>query len=126
MHIMPEKPRALRLGQQIHRALSELISRELKDPRVGMVTIGDVVVSGDLAHAKVYYTLLGDSQERETTQLGLDKASGFLRGKLGKYLRSRLTPDLHFIYDDTEESSLQLEALIREAREQDRQKGEGK
>ena len=91
-----------------------------------MVTIGDVVVSGDLAHAKVYYTLLGDLQERESTQLGLEKASGFLRGKLGKYLRSRLTPDLNFIYDDTEESSLQLEALIREAREQDRQKGEGK
>jgi len=121
---MSEKPRALRLGQQIHRALSELISRELKDPRVGMVTIGDVVVSGDLAHAKIYYTLLGDPMERESTQVGLDKASGFFGGKLGKYLHSRLTPDLSFIYDETEEASQQLDALISRARDQDRRKGE--
>lgn len=89
-----------------------------------MVTIGDVVVSGDLAHAKVYYTLLGDSLARQSTQVGLEKASGFLRGQLGKYLHSRLTPDLSFIYDETEESSQRLEALIRKARDLDRQKGE--
>lgn len=88
-----------------------------------MVTIGDVVVSGDLAHARVYYTLLGDPSIRQSTQEGLEKASGFLRGKLGKYLHSRLTPNLSFIYDETEESSERLDALIRKARDLDRQKG---
>ncbi|HFD87875.1 MAG TPA: 30S ribosome-binding factor RbfA [Gammaproteobacteria bacterium] len=113
--------RALRLAEQIHRDLSVLISREVKDPRVGMVTIGDVEVSSDLSHAKVYYTLLGGLGDPEETQLGLEKASGFLRSRLGKALRVRFTPELHFIHDETEERGQALEALIAKARARDEQ-----
>ena len=114
-----EYPRALRLAEQIHRDLAELIAREVKDPRVGMVTINEVEVSPDLTHAKVYYTLLtGDAEE---TRQGLEKAKGFLRSRLGKALRIRFTPELHFIYDETEEKSAELEALIARARARDRQ-----
>ncbi len=114
-----EYPRALRLAEQIHRDLAELIAREVKDPRVGMVTINEVEVSPDLTHAKIYYTLLsGDAEE---TRHGLERAKGFLRSRLGKELRIRFTPELRFIYDETEEKSAELEALIARARARDRQ-----
>ncbi len=120
-------PRTLRLGEQIRRELAMLIDRELKDPRIGMVTINDVEVSADLAHAKVYYTVLGDAVAREQTREGLEKASGFLRGRLGKILHTRVTPELHFIYDETEERGRRLDDLIARARAEDaaRHGGEG-
>jgi ribosome-binding factor A len=113
-----EYPRALRLAEQIHRDLAELISREVKDPRVGMVTIHELEVSPDLTHAKIYYTLL--SGDVEETQAGLEKAKGFLRSRLGKGLRVRFTPELHFIHDETATRSAELEALIAKARARDR------
>jgi ribosome-binding factor A len=119
---MPKEfSRALRLAEQIHRDLSVLISRELKDPRVGMVTIGEVEVSPDLSHAKIYYTVMGELGDPEATQEGLERAKGFLRSRLGKGLRVRFTPELHFIYDKTEENSSKLEALIAKARARDEQ-----
>lgn len=111
--------RSERLGEQIHRELSGLIQRELKDPRVGMVTIGEVEVSSDLSYAKVYYTILGDPDSHEETQQGLDRASGFLRSQLGKRLRTRLTPGLKFIFDDSEQRGARIDAAIAAARLQD-------
>lgn len=115
-----EYPRALRLGEQIHRDLAELIRRDVKDPRVANVTINEVEVSSDLSHAKVYYTLLAGMGDQAEAQQGLERASGFLRSRLGKVLRVRFTPQLHFIYDETAERSAELEALIAQARNKDR------
>ncbi len=114
-----EYPRALRLAEQIHRDLAQLVSREIKDPRVGMITIEEVEVSPDLSHAKVYYTLFADQGDPVETQAGLDRAKGFLRSRLGKALRVRFTPELHFIYDETAEKAKELEALIAKARAKD-------
>lgn len=111
--------RTVRLGEQIRRELAELIRREVKDPRVGMVTISDVEVSADLSHAKVFYTVLGDEQVREDTHVGLEKAAGFLRGKIGRAIKTRVTPQLHFQFDDSPERGAHLEALIEHAVRQD-------
>ena len=120
-----DNPRALRVGEQIRRELSRLIQREVKDPRVGTVTINDVEVSGDFAHAKVFYTLFGEaSKAREASQRGLERAAGFLRARLGREIRIRQIPQLHFIYDHTMEEADRLDALIAAARLRDSDAGE--
>lgn len=116
-----EYARTVRLGEQIRRELAELLRREVKDPRVGMVTISSVDLSSDLSHAKVFYTVLGDEASRKDTQVGLDKAAGFLRGKVGQAIKTRVTPQLHFQFDDSPERGAQLEALIEHAVRKDEQ-----
>jgi ribosome-binding factor A len=115
-----EFSRTQRLAEQIHRELAELLLREVKDPRVGMVTLGEVKVSADLAHAKIYYTVMGDEPVRLSTQRGLEKAAGFLRSQLGKRLHIRVTPELQFIFDDTPQRGDYLDELIARARAKDR------
>lgn len=108
-----EFPRAHRVGEQIHRELARLIHDAVKDPRVGMVTIVDVAVSRDLAHAKVYFTVLGDDEQTiKASKAGLNRAAGFLRGELSRRLKTRGVPELRFIYDDTQQKSARLDALI--------------
>lgn len=114
--------RTERIGEQIHRELAELISREVKDPRVGMVTISGVDVSSDLSHAKVWFTVLGDEQATAHTLQGLRRAAGFLRRELGKRLSIRLTPELNFVYDDTQARAARLDALIDAAVAEDEAK----
>ncbi len=114
-----DNSRKVRVGEQIRRELSHLISRELKDPRIGMVTISDVEVSGDFAHAKVFYTVLGEDSASESTQQGLERAAGFMRRQLGKELTIRRTPELHFVYDSTQEEAARLDTLIVKARSRD-------
>ena len=105
--------RGFRVADQIQRDLSELISRELKDPRVGMVTINAVEVTPDYAHAKVFFSLLnGDPEETAT---GLNAAAGFLRNGLFKRLHIHTVPTLHFIFDRTTERAADMNALIAKA-----------
>ena len=105
--------RAFKVSDQIQRDLSELIARELKDPRVGMVTLQGVEVTPDYAHAKVFFSLLtGDPQE---TQLALNQAAGFLRNGLFKRLHIHTVPTLHFIFDRTTERAADMNALIAKA-----------
>ncbi len=103
--------RALRVGEAIQQHLAVLLQRELNDPRVGMVTIAAVDVSRDLAHAKVYYSVLDESKVKET-QEGLKHASGFLRTLLAKKLNIRHVPCLHFVYDDTTLKANRICSLI--------------
>src|SRR6478735_8385729 len=92
--------RGVRVADQIQRDLAEIISFELKDPRVGMITITEVQVTPDYAHAKVFFTTLNDDPETvQNTLTGLRKASGFLRGQLGRRLTIHATPELHFVHD---------------------------
>ena len=105
--------RGYRVADQIQRDLSELIARELKDPRVGMVTINAVEVTPDYAHAKVYFSLLTGDPE-EATQ-GLNAAAGFLRNGLFKRLHIHTVPTLHFVFDRTTERASDMNALIAKA-----------
>ena len=105
--------RAFKVADQIQRDLSELIARELKDPRVGLVTLQGVEVTPDYAHAKVFFSLLtGDPVQ---TQQGLNQAAGFLRSGLFKRLHIHTVPTLHFVYDRTSEKAADMNALIAKA-----------
>ncbi len=105
--------RGFRVADQIQRDLTELIARELKDPRVGMVTIQSVEVTPDYAHAKVFFSLLqGDP---ELCAQGLNQAAGFLRNGLFKRLHIHTVPTLHFVFDRTPERAADMNALIAQA-----------
>ena len=114
---MPKKSttpnRSFKVADQIQRDLTELIARELKDPRVGMVTIQAVEVTPDYAHAKVFFSLLaGDPIE---CIAGLNQAAGFLRSGLFKRLHIHTVPTLHFLFDRTTEHAADMNALIARA-----------
>jgi len=108
-------PRGRRIADQIQRELSEIIRLELKDPRVGLVTITDVEVSQDNAHAKVFVTSLGEPAQQEAAVRALDHAAGFLRSTLSKRLKLRTVPQLHFQYDASVERGMRLSKLIDDA-----------
>jgi ribosome-binding factor A len=110
-------PRAKRIGQQIQQTLSELIRRELRDPRLGMVTITEVRVASDLGSAKVYFSVLGASPQQ--AQEILDAAAPLLRGPLGRALGTRHSPELRFVQDELIESGARLSALITKAVKED-------
>jgi ribosome-binding factor A len=105
--------RSFKVADQIQRDLTELIARELKDPRVGMVTIQAVEVTPDYAHAKVFFSLLvGDPEE---TAEALNQAAGFLRNGLFKRLHIHTVPTLHFHFGRTTERAADMNALIAQA-----------
>ena len=104
--------RGLRVADQIQRDVSELV-RELKDPRIGMLTLTGVEVSPDYAHAKLRFSVLvGDPQQTEDA---LNEAAGFLRNGLFKRLSIHTVPTLHFVFDRTTERAAELNELIRRA-----------
>jgi ribosome-binding factor A len=104
--------RSDRVAEQIQRELADLLQFEVKDPRVGMVTVTEVVVTGDMAHAKIYYSAKAGTPE---LQEGLEKTAGFLRGQLAKRMLLRTVPQLHFIYDASIDNGMRLSKLIDEA-----------
>ncbi|WP_298611611.1 30S ribosome-binding factor RbfA [uncultured Thiothrix sp.] len=110
--------RSDRVSEQLQRDLAQLV-RELKDPRLGMVTLLDVVVSKDLAHAKVWFDVLDVEQAKQAEEV-LNHAAGFLRHELGRGLKLRITPELKFFYDDTQRRGNELSAIIDQAVAADR------
>jgi len=108
-------PRRARIADQIQRELAELIRLELRDPRVGMVTLTAVELSHDQSHAKIYFTVLGPESAAEAARLGLERASGFLRSGLAHRLSTRSVPQLAFAYDESIERGARLTRLIDEA-----------
>jgi ribosome-binding factor A len=107
--------RVRRVADQVQRELADLLRTELKDPRVGMITLTGVEVSPDLAHARVFFTSLAGAERREETLNGLRGAAGFLRRMLGARLKIHNVPELHFLYDESVESGIRLTHLIEEA-----------
>ena len=105
--------RGFRVADQIQRDLTELIARELKDPRVGMVTIQAVEVTPDYAHAKVFFRML--TGDPVACAEGLNQAAGFLRAGLFKRLHIHTVPTLHFHFDRTTERAADMNALIAQA-----------
>ena len=111
-------PRSRRIAEQIQRELSDIIRLELKDPRVGMITITDVEVTSDHEHAKVFFTRLGnlsDVADTVAVTRALEHAAGFLRSELAHRMRLRIVPQLHFEYDESIERGVRLSKLIDEA-----------
>ena len=106
-------PRGKRVGQQIQRALSELIRRELRDPRLGMITLTEVRMSSDLSYATIYYSVLG--ADPHLAQQILTQAADMLRGPLGRALGIRHSPELRFVKDELIESGARLSGLINKA-----------
>lgn len=112
-------PRSRRIAEQVQRELSEIIRLELKDPRVGMITITDVEVTSDYAHARVYFTTLGEKARIEEAAKGLQHAAGYLRSQLARRLNVRSVPELQFEYDPSVERGARLSQLIDAAVAQD-------
>lgn len=104
-----------RVSEQIRRELADLIRTELKDPRVGMVSITDVEVSADYAHAKVFFSSMAGREHLDSVLAGLQKAAGFLRRELGRRITIHSTPQLHFVFDESLERGADLSKLIQEA-----------
>lgn len=102
-----------RIAEQIQRELAQLLRLELKDPRVGMITLTSVEVTRDYSHAKVFYTTFGG--ENNAVQEGLEHASGYLRSQLAHAMKLRIMPQLHFIYDPSIERGANLSRLIDQA-----------
>jgi ribosome-binding factor A len=107
-----EFSRSQRVSEQIKRELADLLQFEVKDPRVGRVTLTEVEVTGDLAHAKIYFVTQDDAK---VATVALTKAAGFLRSQLSQRLLLRSVPQLHFVYDESLDRGMHLSQLIDQA-----------
>ena len=114
-----EFQRAERVAGQIRRDLAQLIQQEIKDPKVGFVSVSDVEVTRDLSHAKVFITVF-DPEKAEQSLQTLRKAASFLRSRLGQCLRLRHVPELHFEHDDSVEKGSRIDELIARALDADK------
>jgi ribosome-binding factor A len=109
-----------RVDEAIRQVIGDAVAGDLKDPRVGFVTVTDVRTSADLRHARVYVSVLGDDgaasgqDQRDASLEGLRSAHGFLQGRIASELRLKRTPTLEFFYDDTTDRALRVDALIDE------------
>jgi len=117
-----EYPRARRIEEQLKRLLADLVRREVKDPRVGLITITSVKVSRDLGHADVFFTPFAGVGDAATALAALQHAAGFLRREVRNQMRLRNAPELVFHIDDSIERGARLSALIHDAVEVDRQR----
>jgi ribosome-binding factor A len=106
--------RMRRVDEAIRQVIGDAVASELKDPRVGFVTVTDVRTSADLSHARVYVSVLGDSETRTATMDGLSSAHGYLQGRIASELHLKRTPTLEFAYDETTDRALRLDALIEQ------------
>ncbi len=111
---MSASGRMRRVDEGVRQVLGDAVATELKDPRVGFVTVTDVRTSADLRHARVYVSVLGDTEQREASLAGLRSAHGYLQQRIAAELHLKRTPTLEFSYDDTTDRALRLEQLLRE------------
>jgi ribosome-binding factor A len=111
--------RAERVGEAIRDAIAEMLLREIKDPRIGMVTLTTVELTDDLRHASVYFSCVGDATAQQRSLSGLRSAAGFMRAQLTRRLQLRLAPELTFVFDPTLETAGRLSALLSDTHSKD-------
>lgn len=116
---MADEGRQRRVAERIRVSVTDTLTRKVKDPRLGFLTITDVRVTGDLQHATVYYTVLGDEKEQRKTLRALESSKGLVRSEVGQALGLRLTPTITFQLDSLPESAQSIEDALREAKERD-------
>ncbi len=109
--------RSNRVGEQMKKELGEIITRKIKDPRIGFVTVTDVQVTGDLQQAKVFISVLGDDEQKENTLKGLAKAKGFIRSEIGQRIRLRKTPEIIFEFDESIDYGNRIDSLLYQLKE---------
>lgn len=106
--------RSQRVGELLHHEISRMIQFELKDPRIGFVTVTGVELTDDIQHARIYFTVMGEESNRQQTARGLEKAIPFMRRELGRRLHLRTIPELVFHYDNSLEYGNRIERLLQE------------
>lgn len=106
--------RVNRVAEQMKKEMGDLLSKKIKDPRIGFITVTDVEVTGDLQQATVFITVLGDEQQKKETLVGLAKAKGFIRSEIGKRIRLRKTPTIMFEFDKATEYGNRIETILRD------------
>jgi ribosome-binding factor A len=106
-----------RVDEAVRAVLSEAIAQDLKDPRIGFVTVTAVKTSRDLRHARVYVSVLGDDEQRAATLAGLGSAHGYLQSRVGTELRIKHTPTIVFEYDETVDTGMRISELLADAPE---------
>lgn len=111
--------RVRKIADRIRVIVAEMLERRIKDARLGFVTITDVRLTGDTQHATIFYTVLGDEQQRAATGAALESARGLIRSEVGKQLGLRHTPTLEFVLDALPDSAAHIEDLLLRARESD-------
>jgi ribosome-binding factor A len=111
-----EYQRSDRVGDLLMELISELLRREIRDPRVGSVTITAANVSKDLRHARIYFNLFGGRQDKQEVLAGLQSATGFIRSRVGKQLKLRFVPTLEFFYDESQDEALRIEELLKKVK----------
>ena len=116
---MADRPRARKIADRIQQVVAQLLDTRIKDPRLGYVTVTDVRVTGDLQHADVFYTVLGDDEARTGSAAALESAKGLIRSEVGKATGLRLTPTIAFHLDAVPETAAHLEAALSEAARRD-------
>ena len=116
---MADEGRQRRVAERIRASVTQTLSRKVKDPRLGFVTITDVRVTGDLQHATVYYTVMGDDKEKRATRKALESTKGLVRSEVGAALGLRLTPTITFELDSLPVSAASIEDALRQAKDRD-------
>jgi ribosome-binding factor A len=110
--------RSGRVAEQLKKELSQILQNELKDPRIGFITVTGVEVTGDLQQAKVFISVLGSEEQKENTLLGLGRATGFIRSEVGRRIRLRHTPEILFKFDQSVEYGSHIEKLLAQINEE--------
>lgn len=108
------KIRAGRVGEQIKKELSGIIQSELKDPRLGFITVTGVDLTNDLSQAKIYLSVMGDEEQKKASLQALTRSTGFLRSELGKRIRLRKVPELIFKFDESIDYGSKIESLLHQ------------
>jgi len=122
---MAQGSRPDRVGEEIRQALGQMLAREVQDPGIGFVTLTRVRVSPDLQMARVFYTQLGDDDQRRDTRRALTRAMPFLRRQLGRRVRLRRVPVLEFFFDETVEHQERIERILIDLAAERTTSGEG-
>lgn len=116
---MVDAARAARMAGRIQQIVAQQLRSGVKDPRLGMVTVTDVRVTGDLHDATIYYTVFGDDEALASTQAALDSAKGVLRSQVGRQTGVKFTPTLTFVHDHVPDNAHQINELLAEAHQRD-------
>ena len=111
-----EYQRSDRVGDLLVEVISELLRKEIRDPRIGAVTLTGAKVTRDLRHARIYFNLLGQTVGRKDVLAGLKSATGFIRSRAAKQLNLRYVPTIEFFYDETEDEAQKIEGLLKQVK----------
>lgn len=110
-----------KVRQLLKQEVSDIIRREIKDPRLGFLTVTDAEITADLKHSKVYVTILGDEQERKQSMDVLKHAQHFIRQEFGKRVRMKILPDIQFFYDESVDRGVRIFELLEEIKRDDQE-----